>query len=182
MIVRKVLFIQGGGDDGYEADRALVASLKENLGSEYQINYPKIQSDETSSDYGWIKQIRENIDEVNQDLIIVGHSFGASMILKYFSENPVSRTIKGAFLVATPFWDRSVDWQRGLALNENFADKLPVEIPLFLYHCQGDEEIPFSHFDQYEQKLTKAMFRIIESGGHQLNNDLTLVASDIKSL
>jgi len=29
---KQVLFIQGGGDDGYEADKALVASLQTALG------------------------------------------------------------------------------------------------------------------------------------------------------
>jgi hypothetical protein len=34
----------------------------------------------------------------------------------------------------------------------------------------------------YPQKLPQATVREIASGGHQLNNDLTLVAKDIKSL
>ena len=48
--------------------------------------------------------------------------------------------------------------------------------------CQDDEEVPFSHLDHYKQKLTQATFRELKSGGHHLNNDLTLVAADIKSL
>jgi hypothetical protein len=38
----EVLFIPGGGDGGYQVDKALVNSLKENLGSEYEIHYPEI--------------------------------------------------------------------------------------------------------------------------------------------
>jgi predicted alpha/beta hydrolase family esterase len=182
MEVKHILFIQGGGDNGYEPDKALVASLRENLGKEYQVDYPEIQSDETSSDFGWTKQIAENIYRVNHNFILVGHSFGASMILKYLSENPVSKIIEGIFLIATPFWGGNEEWQKSLKLKDNFADKLPDEVPIFLYHCRDDEEIPFSHLDQYKQKLTKATFREIKSGGHQFNNDLTLIARDIKSL
>ncbi|MGN6162976.1 MAG: alpha/beta hydrolase [Flavisolibacter sp.] len=181
MKVKQVLFIQGGGDDGYEADKALVLSLKNNLGKRYQVDYPEIQSDETFSDFGWTKQIGEAIYRINHDFILVGHSFGASMILKYLSENSISKTIEGIFLLATPFWSGNEEWQTGLKLKGNFADKLPIKVPIFLYHCQDDEEVPFSHLDQYKKRLTRANFREIKSGGHQFNNDLALIARDIKS-
>lgn len=179
---KQVLFIEGGGEGGYKADEALVTSLKTSLGKEYQVNYPGIQSDETAPDFGWTKRIGEKISKANDDFILVGHSFGASMILKFLSENAVTQKIKGIFLIATPFWSGNEDWKKGLKLENNFADKLPAGVPIFLYHCKDDEEIPFSHFDQYKQKLTQATFRDIKSGGHQFNNDLTLVANDIKSI
>lgn len=177
-----ILFIQGGGDGGYEADKALVASLQKALGKGYDINYPEIYSDESMSDFGWTQQIAEIISEIKSEIILVGHSFGASMILKYLSECSVTKKIPGVFLVATPFWDGNEDWQKGLRLQEDFDDRLPDQVPIFFYHCQDDEEIPFSHLEHYKQKLTRATFREIKSGGHQLNNDLTLVAKDIKSL
>ena len=98
MEARQVLFIQGGGDDGYEADKVLAASLKNNLGKGYQVDYPEIQSDETLPNFGWTKQIRENILRFNHGFLLVGHSFGASMILKYLSENSVSKIIEGDVL------------------------------------------------------------------------------------
>lgn len=180
--MKQLLFIQGGGDDGYKADEALVASLKTALGKRYQISYPEIQSDESASDFGWVKQIDKKISKINDDLIVVGHSFGASMILKYLSENQVTPKIVGVFLLATPFWRGDEEWKKGLKLKENFVDLLPVEVPIFFYHCQDDEEIPFSHLDEYKNSLSQATFREIKIGGHQLSNDLTLIAKDIKSL
>ena len=53
---------------------------------------------------------------------------------------------------------------------------------IFFYQCLDDEETPFSHFEHYRQKIPQATFREIKSGGHQLNNDLTVVANDIKSM
>lgn len=181
-MVRKILFIQGGGDGGYSADKELVASLQTTLGKEYNIHYPEIESDESASDFGWTQQIGEKIYDIKSEFILVGHSFGSSMILKYLSENYTNRKIKGLFLIATPFWSGDEDWKQALKLQENFAEKLPAEIPIFFYHCQDDEEIPISHLYHYKQKLTQATFRVLESGGHQLNNDLTVVAHDIKSL
>ncbi len=179
---KQILFIQGGGEGGYKADKPLVASLKTTLGKEYQVDYPKLQSDESASDFGWVQQIGERMSKTKGITILVGHSLGASMILKFLSESPVIKKIEGIFLLATPFWSGDEDWKAGLKLQENFAEKLPEEAPIFLYHCQDDEEVPFSHFNQYKEKLTQANFRKIESGGHQFNNDLALIAKDIKSL
>jgi uncharacterized protein len=182
MEAKQVIFIQGGGDNGYDADGALVLSLKENLGNKYQVEYPAIQSDESSSDYGWTKQIGDIINKINQDTILVGHSFGASMILKYFSENSITKLIKAIFLLATPFWSGSDDWQKGIKLKEGFADKLSNEVPIVLYHCEDDKEVPFSHFNEYKERLAKATFRQINIGGHQFSNDLAFLATEIKSL
>jgi hypothetical protein len=53
----KILFIQGGGEGGYEADDALVASLQAALGSTYTVDYPRMPSDENLPDFGWLQQI-----------------------------------------------------------------------------------------------------------------------------
>ncbi len=177
-----ILFIQGGGDGGYEADKELVSSLQSALGDEYDIKYPEIQSDEAAPDFGWTTQISENITKADNNIILIGHSLGASMILKYLSENAVNKKIDGIFLLATPFWDGSEDWQTGLKLQENFADMLPNEVPIFFYHSQDDEEISISHLRQYKQYLSRATFRELKSGGHQLKNSLSIIANDIQSL
>ena len=180
--MKKILFVHGGGKGGYAADEALVISLKTTLGKEYQVNYSEIKSNQSTPDFGWVKQIAGKISKINGDIILVGHSFGASMILKCLSEIQVTKKIVGIFLIATPFWRGNEEWKQGLELKENFADNLPVKNSIFFYQCLDDEETPLSHFEHYKQKIPEATFREIKSGGHQLNNDLTVVANDIKSI
>lgn len=86
---KKILFIQGGGDGGYEADAMLVASLQEELGADYEIHYPKLQVDEDSPDFGWPRQIGKEINNIKGEIILVAHSLGASLLLKYLSEQYV---------------------------------------------------------------------------------------------
>ncbi len=181
-IKQHVLFIHGGGDEAYEADQKLVASLQNALGKEYGIAYQEVYFDESMPDFGWIQQIDKRITDSKSEVILVGHSFGASMILKYLSENPVQKTMKGIFLIAPPFWSGDEEWKQGIKLQKDFADKIPRQIPIFFYHCKDDEEVPFSQLNDYKKRLTQATYREIESGGHQLNNNLSLVAQDIKSL
>lgn len=179
---RQVLFIQGGGDGGYEADKALVASLQNTLGKEYVINYPVINTDEASPDFGWTDQIGKHIAVAKENMILVGHSFGASMIIKYLSEHVVSKEIAGIFLIATPFWSGNEKWKKGLKLSTTFAEKLNKEVPIFFYHCKDDDEVPFSDLALYKKKIPHATIRVISHGGHQLGNDLHVIAQDIKLL
>lgn len=181
-IKRQVLFIHGGGDGGYEADKKLVTSLQKALGKEYYIDYSEVHFDESASDFGWIQQIEERIADCKSDVILVGHSFGASMILKCLSENFGHKKMKGIFLIAPPFWSGNEEWKQGIKLQKKFADKLPSQTPIFFYHCKDDEEVPFSQLNDYKKHVNQAMYREIESGGHQLNNDLSIVAKDIMSL
>lgn len=179
---KEILFIQGGGNGGYEADAKLVSSLREALGTAYEVHYPEISSDETAPDFGWLNQIGKEISEIEGEVILAAHSFGASMLLKYLSENKIKKNIFGIFLISTPFWSGDEDWVQGLKLNENFANNLPKHVPVFLYHCKDDEEVPFEHLEIYVERLPQATVRKITHGGHQLNNNLSLIANDIKSI
>lgn len=177
-----IIFIQGGGHGGYRADQKLVDSLKNHLGNDFKVDYPEIHSTETEADYGWTDQIDRAISKGGDHSILVGHSFGASMILKYLAEHPPRTKIKGIFLLATPFWRGEEPWVKGLMPKAGFAGRLPQGVPLVLYHAKDDDEIPFSHFRTYQKEIPWAKYRAIDTGGHQFNNDLSPIARDILAL
>ncbi|GGF16418.1 hypothetical protein [Flavobacterium limi] len=89
---KQILFIQGGGKNGYETDKSLVASLKKEIGTDYNIQYPELESDESLPDFGWTEQISKQIAEMKGSFFLAGHSLGASMILKYLTEKTVNKT------------------------------------------------------------------------------------------
>ena len=177
-----ILFIQGGGgEEDYAADAKLVESLQKVLGEAYVVHYPPLPN-ESSPDFGRKKQIDKEISLMKGEVILVGHSLGASMLLKYLSESRIQKKIAGVFLISTPFWSGDEDWKQDLKLHKDFAKKLPKNVPIYLYHSKDDEEVPFDHLGLYSKNLPQATVREIANGGHQLNNDLTIVAKDIKSL
>ena len=181
---KNVLFIHGAGDGGYEADAMLAASLRKELGAAYKVHFPKMSQDETESFFGsqWRKQIGKEISSIKGEVILVGHSLGASMLLKYLSENKIKKQIAAVFLAAPPFWNGDEDWVQPLKLRKGFQNDLPKAVPIFFYQCKDDEEVPSNQFNRYKRTVQGATFREIKSGGHQFNNDLSIVATDIKSL
>jgi predicted alpha/beta hydrolase family esterase len=179
---KQVLFIQGGGEDGYTADKKMVDSLKAALGNGFEVSYPELQSDETVPDFRWPEQIGKAINDIEGDVILVGHSLGASLILKYLSETTIQKKISGIFLLATAFWSGNEDWVKGLMLKDDFPGKLPGDIPISMYHSMDDDEVPFEHLALYAKKLPQATMHEIKKGGHQFNNDLKFLAGDIRKL
>ncbi len=142
---KHVLFIQGGGDNGYEADAKLADSLQSALGNSYEVIYPQLQSDETASDFGWPRQIGEEINGIEGNIILVAHSVGASLLLKYLSATETSKNISAIYLIATPWWSGNEDWKQGLKLPNDLAVRIPQDIPIFLYHSMDDEVVPVEH-------------------------------------
>ncbi|MCE6989749.1 alpha/beta hydrolase [Dyadobacter sp. CY323] len=181
-MAKQITFFHGGGSkEDYDADEKLAASLTLKLGAGYYVHYPFLDND-GSPDLGRREQISHEISASEDGIILVGHSLGASMLLACLSEMDIKRKIKGVFLIATPFWNGHEDWVGPFKLRPDFSEKLDKEIPLFFYHCRDDEEVPFAHLAIYREELAWATFREIPDGGHQFDNDLTLVANDIRSL
>lgn len=181
-MAKQVTFFHGGGSrQDYEADEKLVDSLRLKLGTGYVIRYPYLPND-GSPDMGRREQISHEIATDDDDAILVAHSLGASMLLAFLSEMPLKTRIRGVFLIATPFWKGDEDWVEAFKLKPGFAQKMDPKIPLFFYHSRDDDEVPFGHMDIYQAQLPWATFREIATGGHQFNNDLTIVAKDIQAL
>lgn len=179
---KQVLFIQGGGDGAYEEDQELADSLQKALGEGSEVHYPRMP-DEPATDLEWTAQIGNEIDHIGSELILVAHSVGASLLLKYLAENKVKHPVAGIFLIATPFWGGDKGWQyKGFTIPDDFPDRMPKGVPIFLYHNRDDEVVPFAHLALYVEKFPQATIHEGTSGGHQFDNDLSQVARDIQSL
>jgi len=181
-MIQHILFLQGGSDKAdHDADASMVASLEKSLDTGYIIHYPILNNDNTP-DFGRSKQIGHHLSVGEDGVIVVTHSLGGSMLLKYLSEHHVTKKIAGIFLIAAPFWTGDEDWVQPLKLRSDFAQRLDQDIPLFFYHCRDDEEVPFDHFLAYKEKLPWATFRDRPKGGHRFGEDLAMVGDDIKSV
>ena len=130
----------------------------------------------------WKYQIARELVALDDEVILVGHSLGASILLKYLSEEKVEKPVAGLFLIAPPYWGTE-DWKVDeYALQPDFASKLPEELPVFFYHSRDDEWVPFAHLALYAEKLPQATIHEFDGRGHQFDDDLSEVARDVKRL
>jgi predicted alpha/beta hydrolase family esterase len=180
---KQVLFIQGAGEGAYKEDRFLATSLQNALGSAYEVHYPKMQNEEDVAYADWKTQIDGELATLDSEVILVGHSVGASVLLKYLSEQRVGKSIAGLFLIAAPYWGVDDFWKWDEAhLPRDIAAKLAIIPRIIFYHSRDDEVVPFAHLALYAEKLPGATVHEFDGRGHQFSNDLSEVAADIKSL
>ena len=95
-----VLFIQGATEEGYREDHKLVDNLQANLGQAYQVHYPEMPDADNPKYVAWKNQIAKESAALEGKVVLVGHSLGASLLLKWLSEAPPDQVIAGLFLLA----------------------------------------------------------------------------------
>jgi uncharacterized protein len=180
---KQVLFIHSGGDQGpHEGSNDLVTYLQHTLGTGYDVLYPKMPHPENPEYIHWRMQLAIELAGVEDAPILVGHSLGGSVLLKYLSEERCEKPIAALFIVASPYWGKK-NWRVDeYKLKEDFAARLPPIPRIFLYHSRNDEVVPFGHLVLYAGKLPNATVREFESHGHLFSKGLPELVEDIKSL
>jgi len=175
---RRVLFVQGGGEGAHDVDARLVASLAKELGPDYEIHYPVMPHEAAPDHAAWSRVLIEQLARLGDDVILVAHSVGATIVVWSLAENLPKQKIAAIFLIAAPFVGEG-GWQiEDFIPSKHVTANVPA-VPIFLYHGREDEMVPFAHVDLYAAALPQAFIRRLDGRNHQLNDDLSEVARDI---
>ncbi len=182
MTTAGVVFIQGAGAGAHDIDARLAESLSRSLGPAFTVDFPRMP-DEDDPDYErWRAPIRAAIDRATTPVVLVGHSVGGYLLLKTLADETIETSVAAVCVIAAPFPGGDEEWTfEGFDLPVNFADRLPADAAVLLYHSEDDEVVPFAHRSLYAQAIPGAVERT-SSGGHQLGNDLAMVANDIRDV
>ena len=178
---KHVLFIHGAGEGAFEEDGLLVASLQNALGLAYDVHYPKMPEQDSATYADWTAPIERALATLDDAVILVGHSVGGSVLVKYLSEQQLDKPITSLFLLATPYWGADEFWKWDeVRLPDDVATKLASIPRIFLYHSRDDDIVPFAHLALYAAKLPQATIHEFDRRGHQFGNDLAEIAEDIR--
>lgn len=176
----EVIFFHGAGEGAHAADAALASSLAEHLGSAFSVTCPQLPENDDADDSDWLDIIRASIDQASAPMVLVGHSAGGYMLLKHLATERLTRPVSALCLIAPPFPSGDENWTfDGFDLPPQFGERLP-RVPVFLYASEDDEIVPFAHRGLYAEAIPWSVARTT-TGGHQLGNDLGMVADDIRS-
>jgi len=103
-MARTVLVIHGAGEPRRRQGKVYWEPLVgQDLGRGYVVRAPRMPRPAAPKYWAWARRIDELMAGLREPLLI-GHSFGASVLLKYLSETVRRPAIAALFLVATPFW------------------------------------------------------------------------------
>lgn len=182
-MARPVLLAHSSGPQGPdEGSGPFAARLREELGAGYDVRFPLMSDPDDPHYEPWSDRLGQILAEVEDPLIVVGHSLGGSVVLKQLAESGGGKGIAGLVLVATPFWGES-GWEAEWALPEGWPPPVAELPPTFLFHSRDDEEIPFASLERYSARLPEATICPLDGNGHLYDRgDLTEIVRAIRGL
>jgi predicted alpha/beta hydrolase family esterase len=182
-MTQQVVFIQGIGEGVHDQwDDKLVSSLERELGDGYSVRYPRMPNEGDAKYPEWKTALLGEFSSLEDGAVIVGHSVGGTILLHTLAEQPPLPKLRGIFLIAAPFIGEGGWPSDDIRSRTDFSERLPFGIPVFLYHAIDDDIVPVAHVYLYSKAMLHAVVRTFENGNHQLNNDLSLVARDIRGI
>ena len=181
---KQILFVHSAGSqENNEGSSDILNYLESNLGNEYEIHHPKLPEPENPNYEFWKNRIVNELELLHEPVMLIGHSLGGSVLLKFLSEEHVKNAINGLFLIAPPYWGKAGGWQtEQFILAHDFASKLPGIPRTFLYHSRDDEWVPFSHLFQYAEAIPGLTVRKFGIRGHNFTGGFPELVKDIDSL
>jgi predicted alpha/beta hydrolase family esterase len=180
---RTILFVQGGGRGAHDSwDDKLVASLTKGLGAGYTVRYPRMPNEANPEPTAWKKAIDRELRRLPSGAILVGHSIGAAILIDYLADPDRRQKPAGIFLIATPFIGDGGWPSDSLRPTKEAAVSVGEDAPIYLYQGSQDATVPFSHLGQLASAFPDATVRPLDGRDHQLDGDLSEVASDVRRL
>jgi predicted alpha/beta hydrolase family esterase len=183
VLMKQILFVHSAGPQGHrEGSDYIVRYMIDALGPRYRVWLPDMPDPENPHYADWKVRLRRELASIDDDLILVGHSLGASVLLKYLSEETLQQRVVGLFLIGAVYWGKK-DWDvKEYCLKRNFSSKLPPIERIFLYHSHDDEVVPITHLRYFAVEMPNAIVREFQHRGHLFGRGLPELVDDIKGL
>ncbi len=143
--------------------------LKEALKDNFQIIKPRMPLQDNAKYEDWKIYFERFIDQLEDNIILIGSSLGGIFLAKYLSENKFPKKILSVYLVAPPF-DNSLEGEDlvgGFELKDDLSKIMENCSNVYLLFSKDDDCVPISHAEKFRDKLSEAKIIIYESkNGH----------------
>lgn len=180
---KEIFFVHSAGPQGGQLGSAgLIRSLQESLGSNYMLHHPSMPEPENPRYMEWKMTLQSTFPVGGNKVVIVGHSLGGSVVVKYLTEGLCQVPVAGLFLVGAPYWGTKGWVMDEFVVDPEFPSKLPDIEHVFIYHSRNDRWVPFSHADIYARKLPGSVVRKLPGDDHEFSSGLPGLVKDIRDL
>lgn len=184
--MRELVFIHGAGgavDNPEFGSEKLIAFLRTKLAQDYRIRAPLMPTPEEPHAIAWLDALDAELFDFHDDGVLIGHSMGGAMILKWIAERRQSLTAAGLVMIGCPFWGEP-DWEvEEFYLPEAFADRLSGLKRILLYHSRDDAIVPFAHMAIYHKHIPRAEPHEVDGVGHTFaRGDRRALVNGIRAL
>jgi len=178
----EILFIQGAGEVTTAQEQVITDALKNNLSDQFRITYPLMPNADHPAYLAWEEVLSSSLGKLSGKVILMGHSLGASIILKHFSKHPVPDKVIGMILFGVPYW-KDQNWDVSeYAIDDELLGKLSGLENVYFYHSTDDQVIPNHQFKSYRKLIPGAHWRVLSGVDHSYHAAIPDMINDIQDL
>lgn len=178
-----VLFIHSAGSQNPgEGSSRLVAGLRETMPREWTLLAPLMPAPDSPEAEPWIQACQAEINAVNDNFVLVGHSLGGSIILQTLARFGIPGRLQGVVTLAAPFWAAGGWNVAEFTLPEDASEKLKTLSRLIIMQGDKDEVVASDHPERYSQVLPQAEIRLLKGVDHEAANAAPEVVKAIKTI
>ncbi len=178
--LKKLIFIHGG--DSYKSSKEYKNAIENLKAKEFDpsennkswkekffkkmfkngwiMYYPKMPCKDNAKYKEWKLVFEKYLKKLNRKSVLIGHSLGASFLLKYFSENP-GHKFKELHLIAPAL--NVGNFTHNIKKFKNISEQFEK---IFIYHSKDDIVVPFEDSEKISRALPSAKFIIFEDRNH----------------
>lgn len=119
----------------------------------------------------WVKVLIQSLDEVpiDEPVILIGHSFGGTVITKYLTENTVQHNIEKVIMIGSPFFGCD---EKFSDLQNIITDELKVAAPIYHIQSEDDDRVNITHQKCWQEKFPEIQLITEQSGKHEFHDGI----------
>ncbi|HRY36280.1 MAG TPA: alpha/beta hydrolase [Candidatus Magasanikbacteria bacterium] len=158
--------------------------LPKMLGKNYQVIMPSMPNKSNARFEEWKIWFEKLFPFLNREVVLVGHSLGASFLLRYLSENKFPKKIKATFLVSAPYQQKGMRTDLGddFRFGQDMSLLIKQSPRLVFYQSQDDKVVPVSDFEKFKDLFPGACFVEFKDRGHFGQENFPEIVRDIKKI
>lgn len=184
MALKHVLFVHSAGVQQKESgSNPLIHYLKRHTAN-IEWHTPSFPRDEGQVYSNWMKVLKDTLAHIpdDEELLLIGHSFGGSVVMKYLTENESPNQISKVVLISSPYWgcDAKFDDAQN-ELTGNAENRISSAIELYHIQSIDDDRVDFSHQACWHNKFPQ--LRVIKKtdGKHEFHQGIEELVTIIES-
>ena len=163
----QLLFVHSAGlQTATEGSGPLLADLRAALEPDITIIAPAMPGADNPEAQRWDPAAARAIAAMKSPYALVGHSLGASTLLKCLAAKAPPPGLKGVILISAPWWGQPTKDSDSFALPEEFSRL--GKLPNLLFITSRDDEIaPPAHAERYVDAIERAQLKLLDGHGHE---------------
>jgi len=138
--------------------------LQDDLGDHYEVIMPTMPSARNAKYEEWQIWVDKYLPILHDNIVLIGHSLGATFLAKHLSEKEFPVEIAQLYLIAGCY-----DCASGFELG-NSLEKIEQQIKkIYIYHSMDDPVVDFADAQKFKEELPTAKLVTFTDRGHFLD-------------